>query len=221
MSGRPAATLQVSALQALNGQRLVGAPLRLMGWSLNDGNAAQSKPVNGTAAAPAAGATIASVSLGNGLYRVEWNLELGGTPGAGDINNVGVFVNVTQIALSDNLGAVGNYPQQDTQALVTFGPLTLAFEAIAAATVGSTYTIVATVTQLNNSIGQILDGTGEIARSQIVPGGVDNEWFGDSGIAIDTELRVQTISGSIQGTLFYYYAPEEHETPEQLPVQRN
>jgi hypothetical protein len=209
MSGRPSATLQVSATQALNGQRLVGAPLRLMGWSFNDGNAAQSKPVTGTANAPGAGATIASISL------------LSGTPGAADINNVGVFVNVTQIATSENLGVSGNYPQQPAQALVTFGPLTLAFEAIGAAAAGSVYTIVATVTAINNSIGQILDGSGEIARSVILPGGVDNEWFGDSGIAIDTELRVQTITGTVQGTLFYYYAPEVREAAEQLPVQEN
>lgn len=192
-----------------------------MGWSFNDGVAGNSLPMDGSAAAPAAGTTIASVSLANGLYTVAWTFELGGTPGAADVNNVSLNIGATQVAQSVNLGAVANYPQPNAEVSVTGGPLTLSAKAIGNAAVGTTYRVTATITPVGNSTATILDGSGAVAFSAIPQGGVDNEWWGDSGLAIDTGLSVKTTSGVVQGTMFYYLSPERKWEGEQEPVQEN
>ena len=195
--------------------------MRLMGWSLNDGTGTDSLTMDATAAAPAAGATIVSLSLPNGLYTVAWTVELGGTPGAGDIDNVALDIGATQVAQSANLGAVGIYIQPVAEVSVVNGPLVLAAKAIGAATVGSTYRVQATITQINESTATIFDGSGAIGFSAIPVAGVDNEWFGDSGIAIDTELRIQSTNGVVQGNVYYYISPERPWEGEQEPVQEN
>lgn len=195
--------------------------MRLMGWSFNDGTAGNSLTMDSSVAAPAAGATIASLSLPNGTYTVAWTVELSGTLAAADIDNVALDIGATQVATSANAGAAGTYPQASAQVVVTGGPLTLAAKAIGAATAGSTYRVNATITPTSPSTATIQDGSGSLAFSAIQPGGVDNEWFGDSGIAVDTELRVLTTGGVVQGTVFYYISPERRYEDEQTPVQEN
>lgn len=217
---RPAATLQVSASQALAGARLVGGPLVLMGWSLNDGVASSGLTIDQSAAAPGAGVTVASISLGNGLYSVAWTLELTGTPAAADIDNVQALLGATVEATSVNLGVVGNYPQAAFQAQVVAGPVTLAFKAIGAATAGSVYKVEANITPLTDSLSTIQDGSGAVGFSAIPPQGVDNQWFGDSGIAIDTELRVLATQGTVSGVMWYYIATGPLDYGEQAPSDR-
>lgn len=195
--------------------------MRLMGWSFNDGVAGDSISMHGSVAAPAAGGTIVSMALPNGLYTVEWVLELSGTVAAADADNVSAQIASTRIAQSANQGAVGQYPQPNAQGEVTGGPLTLAFKAIGAATAGSTYDIDAVVTAVNPSTATIQDGSGAIAFSAIPVGGVDNQWWGDSGIAIDTGLSVVATNGIVQGVLWYYIAPERRWEDEQSPTQEN
>lgn len=221
MSGRPAATLQVSASVAAAGSRLIGGPVRLMGWSFNDGTVPQGKTVDQSAAAPGAGGTVASISLPIGTWLVKWTLELTGTVGAADIDNVQAKIGGTIVATSVNLGVAGNYVQADFEVTAVSGSATLNFVAIGAATAGSTYKVEANFEPLNNSTATISDGSGPIAFSAITPGGVDNQWFGDSGIAIDTELSVLTTLGTVQGVMWYYYAPERPDEGERLPVQEN
>lgn len=198
---------------------MVGGPLRVMGWSLNDGAQSQQLTVDQSAAAPAAGATVASIALNNGVYQIFWTLELSGTPGAGDVDNVQLFIGSTLVATSVNLGAVGNYLQVQVQVPVFFGPLTLAWKAIGAATVGSTYKVEANIIPINNSTATIFDGGGAIGFVGIGPGSAENAWFGDSGISVDTELRVQTTLGTVQGVIYYYMARDTGEQGEQQQYQ--
>lgn len=193
----------MSSVAALNGSRLIGGPVRVCGWSFNNGVGPTDTPVTGTAAAPAAGATIASVSLGNGTYNVEWTVELTGTPGAADVDNVQLLVSATVIADSSNLGAVGDYPQEEATGTVVFGPLTLAAKAIGAATVGSTYKVIMTVTPTSASLGTISDGGQTIGFIDIpVPGNVTT-WLSDIGVSVLTELKVQTNLGTVNGVIYY------------------
>lgn len=193
----------LTAAQSVAGARLVGGPVILRGWSLNDGVQSGGQTVDQSATAPAAGATIASISLANGTYQVAWTLELTGTPGAGDADNVQVFIGATQVATSANAGAVGTYPQEETQVTVVSGPLTLAFKANGAGTVGAVYKIEANITPINDSTATVFDGGQAVGFVDMDNGGGQNVWFGEPGVAVDTELRVQTTLGTVQGVVYY------------------
>lgn len=95
---------------------------------------------SGTASAPAAGATIASITLPAGSYTVQWELGLSGTLAAADADNLGLFVGATQVATSENQGAAGNWPQVPVAIEVASGGTTVALKAIGAGTAGSVYT---------------------------------------------------------------------------------
>jgi hypothetical protein len=86
-----------------------------------------------TTAAPAAGATIASVSVVPGEYTVEWQVGLASTPGTGDQDNFGLYVGATLVATSSNPGAAGEYPQGPVVVLATANT-TLAIKAIGVGT---------------------------------------------------------------------------------------
>ena len=200
-----------SADTLLNTAKLSG-PIRLCGWSVNDGVAQQGLTVDQSANAPAAGATIASISLGNGEYLVEWTLTLSGTPGAGDVNNVKLSIGATQLATSVNLGVAGNYPQEEVNASVTFGPLTLAWQAIGNAVAGSVYTIEANITPVGISTGTVFDGAQAIGFIGIPQGGTETQWFGDWGPQVRTKISVQATVGTIQGVLWYEVVNLKPET---------
>lgn len=189
----------------------------MVGWSFNDSTASTESTVDQSANTPAAGATIASISLANGEYEITWTLELSGTPGAADVDNVQLFNGATLVATSVNPGAVGNYLQATVQVNVIFGPLTLAWKAIGAAAVGSVYKIEANIVPVSGSTGQIKDGSGAIGFTGIPVGGVDTQWFGPEGIAIDTELSVQTTLGTVQGVIWYYLFSDYPDQGEQEP----
>lgn len=177
--------------------------MRLCGWSANGGAGTTDTPVTGSATAPAAGATIASVSLGNGTYTVEWTVELTGTPGAGDVDNVQLLIGATVIANSVNLGAVGDYQQEEAAITVTGGPLTLAAKAIGVGTAGATYKINMTVIPTSGSTATIFDGGQPVAYINVTSDGNDTQWIGDYGIAVLTELSVLTTAGTLSGILWY------------------
>lgn len=202
---RPGArSLTVTASQAAGFTALVGGPVRLIGWSLNDGIASQGNFADTSAAAPAAGVTIASLVLPNGTYQVQWFFELTGAAGAADVDNVALFIGATQIDQSVNLGAVGNYGPFNAEAVVTGGPLTLAAKAIGNATAATTYKVKLTVTPVGITTGQILDGGQVVAFTAIPQGGVDTQILSNDGIAVDNSLKVGSIVGTVQGVLWYY-----------------
>lgn len=214
MRRKGARALTVTAVQALTNQKLLGGPLRLLGWSLNDGTASQGLTVDQSAAAPGAGVTVASISLGNGQYQVEWTLEITGTPGAGDVDNVQVIVGATLIATSVNPGAVGNYSQEEVNAVVVFGPVNLMFKAIGAATAGSTYKVEANITPLTGATATIFDGAQIVGSPGMPPAGSDTKWIGPDGVQVDTAISVQTILGNVQGVLWYLLDSDVYDDPD-------
>lgn len=199
-----ARVLPVPLAAASAGTELVGGPVRLCGWSLSDGAASQALTARGSVAAPAAGATIASISLGNGLYQVAWNLELAGAAGAADIDNVGLYVGATLVAQSVNLGVAADYPQAIAAISVSGGPLTLTAKAIGAATAGTTYTVNLEIMPLTQSMAIIKDGGMAVALISIPQNGTATFWSDSIGILCGTNLRVLTTQGNVSGVLWYY-----------------
>lgn len=175
----------------------------MCGWSANGGAGTTDTPVSGSVTAPAAGGTIASVSLGNGTYEVEWTLELSGTPGAGDTDNVQLLIGATNIANSVNAGAVGTYVQANAQVAVTGGPLTLAAKAVGAGTAGAVYRITMVITPTSNSNATIFDGGQPVAYMTMDDNGNQSFWISDGGVAVETELSVLATAGTVSGVLWY------------------
>ena len=191
---------------------LVGGPLRLLGWSYNDGTGTNDLTATGTVNAPAAGATIATLSLPNGEYTLSWTVELTGTPGAADVDNIALFLGATQVATSVNAGAVGNYAQAQISGGVTGGPLALTAKAIGNAAVGSIYRVDLTVVPLTGGAATILDGAASVlAFLDVVPGSAATESLSD-GLEVQTSLSVLTTQGVISAVLYYLlesdYAPD-------------
>lgn len=198
----------ISTVAAASTGRLLGGPLRLCGWSLADAASINDLTVDQSAVAPAAGATIATLSLPNGPWTIEWTFELTGTPGAGDVDNVSVNLGATQIATSVNLGAVGNYQQEEAAADVVNGPVNLTFKAIGVATAGTTYKIEANALPLAPNLGQILDGGMVVANFSVPRGLVDNNGPSDCGVQVDTELALKSLAGAVTGVLYVELNPE-------------
>lgn len=216
MRGYGARPVTVTAGQSVANTELTGGPVRLVGWSLNDGTADQGLTANGQQTAPPAGTTIASISLPNGNFTIEWSLELSGTPGAGDVNNVALFIGATQIATSVNLGAGGIYVQPNQIANVTGGPLTLAAKSIGNGVAGSVYTIVLTIIPLGKSQATIFDGGQPVGFATMDEGSSTTQWLGDYGVAVRTKLSVKATQGTATGVLYVVdvYGKEEPERVE-------
>jgi hypothetical protein len=205
--------LPVSAAQSLAGTRLLGGPLRLVGWSLNDGVAGQTNGNNGTATAPAAGATITSLSLANGTYQFEWSVGLIGAPAAADINNFEVTLGGTTESVSENPDVQGVYPQETLTIVVTGGPLTVAIKAVGAGTAGVEYTAAFTCNPVGLSSGVIKDGGMQVATVTIQQGGDSSRYMDEHGIGIETDITVATAVGTITGALWYYLESDyDHPT---------
>ena len=206
-----ARSLTVTAAQAAVGSELMRGPIRVVGWSFADGTIGQGLTVRGSANAPGAGVTVTTISLANGEYVVEWSVELTGTPGVADIDNVKLNIGATQVATSVNLGAVGNYPQEEATIIVSGGPLSLTAAAIAAATAGSVYVVNMTITPITASLGTINDGGQLIANVGAGPGGTDTQFLSENGVAVRTRLFVQATQGVVSGVIWYYLAHDKHD----------
>jgi hypothetical protein len=196
--------LPVTAGQSSSSNRLVGGPVVVCGWSLTDGSASQELANTGSQTSPPASTTISSLSLPSGTYNVNWTVELTGTPGAADVDNVALHIGATVLAISSNLGAVGDYPQQQAEAVITGGPLTLSARSIGAGTAGAVYTVTLNVIPTGNSQATLRDGGMPIAYINVAPGGVDTRWLDREGIGADTELILQTTQGTVSGVIWYY-----------------
>lgn len=206
-------TLQVTTAQSAAGSTLVGGPIKLRGWSLNDGTATQELQNTGSVAAPAANANIVTLSLSNGVYQVSWVFELTGTVSASDVDNVKLLLGSTRIDTSDNPGTVGDYGPFITTCVVTGGPQTLKAAAVGAATVGSTYTVKLTVTPIGNTLATISDGSMPIATAVMSQGASSNFDISEPGWPIDSALSVQSAQGNVSGNVFYTMPTDEKLHP--------
>lgn len=212
-----ARTLPVSAAATLAQASLLGGPLVMCGWSFNNGANSQQLKQNGSVASPGAGASIASISLGNGTYTVEWTVELTGTPGVADVDNVFLHVGAASVAQSSNLGIANDYPQPNSEVTVLSGPLVLKAQTGGAGTVGAIYTVTMTIIPVDDGTATIFDGQMACAFIGMNTSGVDTQYFGDTGILVENGISVLSTLGTISGVIWYYLASDlEHAPPQRL-----
>jgi hypothetical protein len=95
---------------------------------------------SGQATSPSALQTITSVTVGRaGLYSIPWNIELGGTLGSQDRDNLALLVNGVSVATSINGINSGTVYPQETEQLELPQGATVAIQTIGAGTVASVY----------------------------------------------------------------------------------
>lgn len=94
----------------------------------------------GTVTSPAAGATIASVTVGPGLWTMNWNVSLSGTVGAPEQNNFKAVITGVNLGNSDNPASVGGpWSQAPVQFEAPAGGTTAAIKTSVLATTGAVY----------------------------------------------------------------------------------
>lgn len=92
-----------------------------------------------TAASPAAGTTVTSVTIVPGEYTINWTVGLAGTtPGNTDRDNFGLYQGATLLATSANQGQTGEFPQNPIVVSVLANTV-IAVKVIATTATGATY----------------------------------------------------------------------------------
>lgn len=186
---------------------VIAGPGKLMGWSVRESGFEASQQAEGTAVAPLAGATIAQVAAPQGgIYTISWAVQLIGPAAAADQDNFALFLGATQIATALNQPVAGNYQQEEINVSDLFGSA-IAVKNIGAGTAGVTYgaQIFITPTVSPQAIMELDDGNNIIAELSLRANDAASEWFGDDGIWIRNQVKVNSIQGIILGALYFKY----------------
>jgi hypothetical protein len=186
---------------------VIRGPCRLYGYSLQDAQADQEREVQGSVTSPGAGGTIATMTLiVKGRWYVNWTVELEGTVAAADADNFSLAGVNGGPAVSQNLGAVGVYPQQQ-QELDAIALSVLTVTAIAAGTVGAVYKVTLTLTPVPGQgiSGSLQDGNSFLAMLETGAMGVDAKWFGPMGITVLNQITLVISNGTLQGAIYAAY----------------
>lgn len=205
--------LTVTQAQAAAGTILANGPKRLMGWSMVSGAVASAEN-QGRVVAPAAGATIASVTgLAAGDYQVNWAVELDGAATATELNNFQLMNGAAAVLRSDNPAAAGTYPQVSVVVTVAAGG-TVSVQAVGAGAVGIGYSAQLEVVLLaGGAIGQVLDGAQVLGVVSTGQDQTDVQWMGDKGVQIATSVAVTATVGKLSGCLYVRDEEYEDESP--------
>lgn len=177
---------------------------RLTGWSLRDVNATAPRAVTGSVVAPAAAATIATLTgLAAGTYNVEWIVGLQGAAAAGDANNFRLNDSSGDVMTSVNPGAAGEYPQAAAQLTVPANGFIDVY-AVAIGTAGVTYSAQITITPTGevNTVCELQDGNNIMGESALVNQASDTRDFGSGGILIQQQLTLHVVSGTVTGCVY-------------------
>lgn len=177
------------------------------GWSFRESAGDVAVANEGSVLSPAASATIVSIAgVAPGTYNVSWTVELTGAAGAADANNFQLRWPVGQSVVSVNAGAAGTYVQVTVQITVT-ATSTVSIIAIAAGTVGVTYTAALSITPVTTSdtVVEIQDGGQPLGEVTLPPNGTDTRWFGPMGVRVSGEITLHVIAGTVSGVVYAKY----------------
>jgi hypothetical protein len=181
---------------------VITSSCRLCGWSL----AAQdvTDPANtGSFTSPGAGQVIATMTLAQGEYDLEWIVALGGTTSASEVNNFGLNVGAAQVAVSVNGSSSGSSYTQDTVTIrVPAGGATVTITAIGAGTAASVYRAQMVAGGHIPAQGVFTDGAQIVGVFGIAAGLAETKWLGGDGVYIGTQLNMQVNSGTVSGVVY-------------------
>lgn len=185
----------------------INGPCQLCGWSLREASGEANFNTSGSVTSPAALGTICGTAvLAAGTYQVDWSVQLAGTVAVGDANNFQLVFGPTGVVISENQGAVGDYPQQQVEfTLATAGIIKII--ALAIGTVGAIYTAQMTgiPTTIADAVVEIQDGNNPLGEVSESGNGVDTRWFGGDGMWVRNRINVHVIQGTVTGALYARY----------------
>lgn len=199
---RGAFAVTVASAAAAAASALINGPARLLGWSLQAGE--QSAEAMGTVTSPAAFATIAATgTLPQGRYRVTVVVSLAGTLAqATDANNMrlsasgSTFVANLPVVIAAGDQAFGPF---DVEITAAAGGV-IAVAAVNAGSVGSIYS--GEVTANQDAQGTITDA-GQVVAVWAAPSGeASNQWLGDEGVYIGSDVQVHVAQGDVSGVVW-------------------
>lgn len=194
----------IPAVNPPNGAVLLAGPGELMGWSFRESGAETGLSTEGQVVSPAAGATIASIAnVPIGVYQIAWEVQLLGAAAAADQDNFALLSGATQLGVSLNAGAAGQYPQTGVQFSVP-AVSTIAVKAIGAGTVGVTYAAQLAVTPVTagQALLELQDGNQPLAEISAGIAGSLSQWFGPEGIRFYNQIKCVPIVGTMTGAVY-------------------
>jgi hypothetical protein len=194
----------VSILDTTTGGRVTGGKVSLAGWSLRTTSTQASQNTAGQFNAPPANTTIASILLGAGEWVINWTVAFGGTPGAGEVNNLTLNQAAALISQSENGSTAGvEYPQAQTTVSIPAGGATIAVKSVLAGTAGSVYFAQITATPVSAvAIAEITSGGNPVAEISLLIGTAETHFFGSGGIDLQSDVTLTVLSGSMRGAMF-------------------
>lgn len=186
---------------------VISGAAHLCGWSLREASGDTAVNAEGNAAAPGAGAAVATTpAVVAGTYSVAWTVGVESSAAAADTNNFALFVGGVQVATSVNPGAIGEYAQPAIQVAMATGA-TVQVKAIGAASAGSTYSASISVIPAPqvDAVVEIRDGTNPIAEIAIPVSGESSRSFGTIGLKVRSNVLLHMVSGSVTGAVYVRY----------------
>lgn len=186
------------------GGLLIAAAYTLNGWSFQDGASSAPFETEGAVVAPAAGATIASISLlPAGLFLVKWQVQLIGAAAAADQDNFQLTGLSGGNLVSLNAGAAGQYQQPEVGDVIPVAG-SIQVKAIGAGTAAVTYAAQITLEPVGveSALAQITSGQDIMGVISVPRNGVDTRWFSDSGILVKGDLNLVVLQGTVKGAVY-------------------
>lgn len=194
----------IPATVGVFGQSVLAGPGELMGWSFRESGAETGLAVEASLVSPGAGAAIATLSnVPAGVYNVTWTVQLIGAAAAADQDNFVLKVGATNIAVSLNAGAAGQYPQIPLQvSLASLQNVTV--NAVGAGTVGVTYAVQLALTPATTgqAVVELRDGNQILGEVTAGTAGSLTQWFGPEGITFLNQIFVQPVTGQMTGVVY-------------------
>lgn len=197
----------IRAIPVINpaaGQLVLAGPGELMGWSFRESGAETGLETEGQIVSPAAGATVASIAnVPAGVYNISWSVQLIGAAAAADQDNFVLVAGATNLEVSLNAGAAGQYPQAGVQVNLT-SVQTVAVKAVGAGTAGVTYAAQISVVPATTgqAVLELQDGNQPLAEVTAGTAGSLSQWFGPEGIRFYNRIQCQPVAGQMTGVVY-------------------
>jgi len=178
-----------------------------MGWSIRAEGVSVPKEFEGSAVAPGAGANVlAPQSLPDGVYDVNWQVQLIGAAAAADQDNFKLLLPDGNSLISANPGAAGTYPQEPVQTSSFIGGQ-ISVQAVGAGTAAVTYVAQVTLTPSKgvSTRVELQDGNQPLGEIALQEDGSNTVWFGLPGVRVRQQIKSHVILGLPSGCIYVAY----------------
>lgn len=197
----------VPLVQSLSDTVLINGPCRLIGWSIRAEGISSPQDFEGQAVAPGAGGNVlAPQVVPDGVYDVNWQVQLIGAAAAADQDNFKLTLPDGKTLISANAGAAGLYPQEPVQASAFIGGQ-VSVVAVGAGTAAVTYLVQVTLVPSKgiSTRVEIQDGNSPLGEVAVTEDSASTQWFGLPGVRVRQQVKAHIIAGFPSGCVYVAY----------------